>query len=222
MAVVLLYVALFALSAAAHAGELLVLVTDVLGHRLENIAVSIEPAGDPKDQKKARPSKPSLIRRTDKLGCFRFVRIRPGKYFVRANARANRGRRLQYLKTEVQIDYPANVESHSVEITLRSVRRHKVSGRVLGVKGLPYQQLVIFFEPEAYPGDAAPLFSRMAAFAGNDGRFEIYVPGGRYGLRLGTVDRGMFEEIASTLGTLDVSQDQEGLLLDRFQVLTDP
>ena len=78
MAGLLLCVALLALSAAAHAGELFVRVTDVLGHRLENIAVSIEPAGDPKDQKKARPSKPSLIRRTDKLGRFRFVRIQPG------------------------------------------------------------------------------------------------------------------------------------------------
>ena len=217
-----LCIAISFLSASAHAGELYVRVTDALGHDLENVAIAITPVGGAKDQKKARHNKPFLIRRPDRLGRFLFVRVQPGKHFLSAKHRAGPSSRLCYLKSEVQIDYPANVESHSVEITLRSVRRYKVSGRVLGVKGLPYQQLTIFFEPEAYPGEAAPPFSRMAAFVDKEERFEIYVPRGRYGLRLGTVDRGMFEEIASAPGTLDVSQDREGLLLDRFGAQDDP
>ena len=217
-----LWIAISFLSASAHAGELYVRVTDALGHDLENVEIAITPVGGAKDQKKARHNKPFLIRRPDKLGRFLFVRVQPGKHFLSAKHRAGPSSRLCYLKSEVQIDYPANVESHSVEITLRSVRRYKVSGRILGLKGLPPMQLVIFFEPQPYPGDVKLLFSRMAAFVETGGRFEVYVPRGRYGLRMGSVTGGMFGEIASTPGTLDVSQDREGLLLDRFGALDDP
>ena len=223
MTVLLLWVALSALSAPAHAGELLGRVTNTLGQPLENIGVSIVPTGASKDQtEKAHPSQPSLVRRTDKHGRFRFVRIQPGKYFVQAKPRANRRSRLYYSETEVQIDYPANAEAHSVEISLRSVRTYKVTGWVLGLEELPQRQLVIFFKPQAYRGDAEPPFSRMAAFVDTRGRFEIYVPRGGYELRMGSVARGRFEEISSTPGTLDISRDYEGLLLDRFGLLTDP
>ena len=180
-------------------------------------------ADAPKDQSKnAHLSQSSLVRRTDEHGRFRFVRIQPGKYFVRAKPRANRESRLYYLDTEVQIDYPANVESHSVEISLRSVRTYKVTGRVLGLEQLAQRQLVIFFKPQAYPGDAEPPFSRKAAFVDTAGRFEIYVPQGGYELRMGSVAGGRFEEISSAPGTLEISQDHEGLLLDRFGLPTDP
>ena len=222
MALLLLCASIFAFSAAAHAGELYVNVVDSFGYPLENVSVVITPVDLSEERKKAYRNKPFLIRRTDRLGRFLFVRIQPGKHVLTAKHRAGSSSRICYLVADTQIDYPENVESHSVEITLQSVRRYKVSGRVLGLGELTGQQLVIFFEPRAYPSEAKPPFTRMAVFIDSDGRFEIYVPGGRYELRLGTADRGMFEEIASTPGTLDISQDQEGLLLDRFQAMADP
>ena len=158
----LLCASIFAFSSSAHAGELYVNVTDTFGHAFENVTVAVKPVGLSAARKKARRNKPFLIRRTDKLGRFLFVRVQPGKHYLTAKHRATPASRICYLETEIQIDYPENVESHSVEITLRSVRRYKVSGRVLGVGGLPYQQLVIFFEPQVYPGEAKPPFTRMA------------------------------------------------------------
>ena len=152
----LLCASIFTFSSSAHAGELYVNVVDSFGYPLENVSVVITPVDLSEDQKKARRNKPFLIRRTDRLGRFLFVRVQPGKHVLTAKHRAGSSSRICYLVADIQIDYTENVESHSVEITLQSVRRYKVSGRVLGLGELTGQQLVIFFEPRAYPSEAKP------------------------------------------------------------------